>query len=541
MHEVVVQIMRYARGTWRYRWWMLGVAWVVCLVGWTIVARLPDQFQASARVYVDTSSVLRPYLAGLALNTSDTQRKIFLMTRTLLSRPNIEKVMRMTDLDLRAVTEEDKEELVNELKKKIRFNGTRRENLYTISYQDKSPELAKLVVKSLLTIFMEGNLGEARKDQDSARLFIQKQIEEYERLIKETEAKLVRFKQVNLDLLPSQNGGYYNRLRQLKASKAKAELELSVAEDRLEAVRRQLDGEVPDFGVAGGGPATAVPRGVQIDTSQIDRRIQTVKSRLDDLLIKYTERHPDVVSTRNALKSLERERQGFIAKAKKALASGAPEDAPPGFDIDRNPVYQQMRINMANLESEISAKRGLVAQFTARLEALEGSLDKVFALEGEQREMQRILASTKKKHSTLVSRLESADLGRRADTSTEGVRFRVIDPPRAPVTPSGPNRVFLSSGVLLAGLGIGLGLAFVMSQFRPTFDERQQMTELLGLPVLGSVNMVWTSDQIRARKMRNVSFVFTLTGLLIVFGTVLALYQFNIDLLPRLAQSLNLS
>lgn len=540
MHEVVVQIMRYARGTWRYRWWMLGVAWIVCLVGWTIVARLPDQFQASTRVYVDTSSVLKPYLAGLALNTSDTQRKVFLMTRTLLSRPNLEKVMRMTDLDLRAVTEEDKEELINDLKKKLKFSGTRRENIYSISFEDKSPDLAKLVVKSLLTIFMEGNLGESRKDQDSARQFIQQQIEEYERVIKETESKLVRFKQVNLDLLPSENGGYYTRLRKLKSQKAKAELELSVAEDRLVAVQRQLDGEVPDFGLAD-TPAARAPRGVQIDTSHIDRRIQAVQQRLDDLLIKYTDRHPDVVSTRASLKSLERERRKYIAKAQKAIATGAPEEAPPGFDLDRNPVYQQMRINLANLESEVSAKRGLVAQFSKRVEELEGSLDKVFALEGEQRELERTLKSAKDKHAVLVARMESAELGRKASTSSEGVRFRVIDPPRAPITPSGPNRVFLSSGVLLAGLAIGLGLAFIMSQFRPTYDERQQMSDLLGLPVLGSVNMVWTSDQIRARKMRNVSFVFTLTGLLITFGTVLALYQFNIDLLPRLAQSLNLS
>ncbi len=80
-----------------------------------------------------------------------------------------------------------------------------------------------------------------------------------------------------------------------------------------------------------------------------------------------------------------------------------------------------------------------------------------------------------------------------------------------------------------------------MSQFRPTFDERQMLSDALGIAVLGSVNMVWTSDQIRARKVRNVSFVLTLSGLLLSFAVVLALYQFNLELLPRLAQSLNLA
>jgi polysaccharide chain length determinant protein (PEP-CTERM system associated) len=538
MHEVIVQLLRYARGTWRYRWWMLGVAWAVCLVGWAIVARMPDQFKASARVYVDTSSVLRPYLSGIAMNTDDTNRKIFLMTRTLLSRPNLEKVLRMTDLDLRANTEEEKDVLINGLKSKLRFQGTRRENLYTITYEDASPELAKLVVKSLLTIFMEGNLGEVRKDQDSARQFIEKQIAEYDRLILQTQEKLLRFKQRNMDLLPDEKGGYYERLRKLQAEHEKATLDLAIAKDRLSAVKGQMEGETPTFGLS---PSTNIASAIQINTSSYDNRIRGLESRLDGMLIKYTDRHPDVVSTRAAIAKLERERRQYVEKAKRAVASGSPDEAPEGFDIDRNPVYQQMQINLTNLESDVAAKERIVAEYSTRLKKLQTSVDKAFQLQGEQQEMLRVIQSTQKNRAVLVSRLESAELGRKASTSTEAVRFRVIDPPRVPASPSGPNRVMLSSGVLLGGLLAGLALAFLMSQFRPTYDERQTMVDSLGLPVLGSVNMVWTSDQIRARKTRNVSFVFTLTGLLVIFGVVLVLYQFNIDLLPRLAQSLNLT
>lgn len=537
MHEVVVQLMRYARGTWRYRWWMLGVAWAVCLVGWTIVARMPDQYQASARVSVDTSSVLAPYLKGLALNTSNTDRKIFLMTRTLLSRPNLEKVMRMTDLDLRAVTEEDKDEIIAELKKNLRFQGTRRANLYTIRYRDNSPELAKLVVKSLLTIFMEGNLGEVRKDQDSARQFIEKQVREYERQILDTKEELARFKQKNMDFLPNEKQGYYSRLRDLRNKHEKAKLEVSIVEDQLEVVRRQLEGEDPTLGLNPNAAASQGPA-IRIDTSSFDKRIQAANVRLDNLLLKYTERHPDVITSRKALAALQAERKQFIAEAKAAYRAGTADET-MGIDVDRNPVYQQIRINQSKLESELSAKRRLLAEYAERIETLEGSLDKMLTLENQHGELVRTLNSAKKNHSVLLTRLEQSDLGRKADSNTEQVRFRVIDPPRVPAKPSGPNRVFLSAGVLIAALGAGLALAFLMSQLRPTYDERQMMSDSLGLPVLGSVNMVWTSDQISARKVRNVSFVFTLTGLLMVFGTVLALYQFNIDLLPRLAQSLN--
>ncbi len=526
----MVQLMRYARGIWQYRWWMLGIAWVICLAGWIIVARMPDQYQASARVYVDTQSVLAPFLRGLTISTGDTDRKVLLMTRTLLSQPNLEKVLRMTDLDLKAQTEAQKEEMISSLRSKISLRGTRRENLYTISYRDESPEIAKLVVKSLLTLFMESNLGEVRKDQDSATQFLEQQIADYERRMRDMEENMTRFKQRNLGYLPNETGGYYERIRNFKAQREQAALDLKVAEDRAATLQAQIGGEQPSFGV---GPQA---RDVQVDTSQIDGRISAAEKRLDDLLFRYTDKHPDVVTTRAMINDLKRQRRQEIAAARKEL-----EKLPEYSNTQESAYVQQMRISLAEAETEIAAKKVLVEEYDTRAKGLTDDIEKVLRVEAEQRQMTRDYQVLKKNHDSLVSRLESAKLARKADTSSDTVQFRVIDPPRAPSKPAGPNRVFFSTLVLLVGLGAGFVVAFVMSQIRPTFDERQVMNDVLGLPVLGSVNMVWTPDQIRARKVRNVSFVFSLTGLVLIFGAVLALYQLDIDLLPRLAKSLELT
>lgn len=533
MHEVLVMLMRYTRGAWRYRWWMLGIAWVVSLIGWTIVARLPDQFEATSRVYVDTSSVLEPYLKGIAIRSTDTQRKIFLMTRSLLSQPNLEKVMRMTDLDLRAKTPGEREEIIETLREDIKFGGTDRENLYTIKYLDQSPELAKLVVKSLLTIFMEGNLGEARKEQDSAAQFLEQQIAEYERRMREAEARLAEFKQRNFELIPDEKtGGYYAQLREAQIDVEAARLGLKVEEDRIASLRAQIEGEVPAFGL---GPQQA---DFGVDTSEIDRRIEALQLRLDDLLVRFTDRHPDVVSTRTSLSQLKSEKANTIARAKKAFEKAGGAQA---YNLDTNPVYQQMRISLSQAEAEVAAKRGRLEEFEGKLSNLEDKRSEVASIETQSRDLQREYNVMKQNHIELNERLESARLGRKADTTSDNVKFRIIDPPRVPLKPSAPNRVLLSSVVLGLGLILGMCIAFLMSQFRPTFDERQVLSDGLELPVLGSVNMVWTSDQIKARKVRNFSFLVTLTSLVVVFGVVLALYQFDIDLLPRLAHSLNLT
>jgi polysaccharide chain length determinant protein (PEP-CTERM system associated) len=530
MHELVAQLLRYARETWRFRWWMLGISWAVCVIGWAVVARLPDQYEASARVFVDTQSVLAPMLRGLAIQTDTAERRVLLMTRTLLSQPNMEKLLRMTDLDLQAKTPEQQELLIESLRKTISLQTARGENLYTLSYPHRSPEMAKLVVKSLLTIFMESNLGEVRKEQDSASQFLEQQIQDYERRMVEAEQRLIRFKQANMGFLPSEGGGYYENLRQMTEKLKSSELELKIEQDRVEVLRKQLSGETPSFDVA---PA---PMEVTANTQEIDRRIQLNEVKLDELLLRFTEKHPDVVSLRRAIGDLKAQRKALIAEAQKAAAGAA-----GGADAGGNPVHQQMQIAVSHAEAEVAARQAVVNEYRERIKQLEGAVDRVLKVEGEQAQLNRDYQVLKKNHDELVGRLEAARLARKADTRSETVRFRVIDPPRVPSKPSAPNRLLLSSGVLLAGLLLGAAVAFLFGQLRPTFDERKLLNEVTGLPVLGSVDMIWTPSQLRARQMRNLSFLASIFGLVAVYGLVMAVHMMGGDVLSRIASGMGLS
>ena len=98
IHETIQQVITYLRGIWRFRWYAMGISWLVAVVGWVYVSALPDQYQSSAQVLVDTDSMLRPLLRGLAVESNIDQR-VQLMTTTLMSRPNLEKLARMTDLE----------------------------------------------------------------------------------------------------------------------------------------------------------------------------------------------------------------------------------------------------------------------------------------------------------------------------------------------------------------------------------------------------------------------------------------------------------
>src|SRR5262245_54931237 len=99
MDTMLEQLLDYLRGMWRRRFIGLAVAWLIAIGGVVAILMMPDQYEATARMYVDTQTVLKPLMTGLAVQP-DVDQQVGMLSRTLLSRPNMEKLVRMADLDL---------------------------------------------------------------------------------------------------------------------------------------------------------------------------------------------------------------------------------------------------------------------------------------------------------------------------------------------------------------------------------------------------------------------------------------------------------
>lgn len=205
MSELIAQLLVYIKGIWKYRWASVATAWTVAIAGWFFVYQMPDNYQASARIYVDTQSILRPLMAGMTVSPNPDQQ-ITIMSRTLISRPNVERIIRMVDLDIKITDDSAREKLVTTLMKDIKLSTTGSDNIFMISYDNKDPRLAKDIVQSLLTIFVEGGLEGKKQDSASALRFIDQQIAAYEEKLVAAEAALTAFKQKNIGFLPGQGG-----------------------------------------------------------------------------------------------------------------------------------------------------------------------------------------------------------------------------------------------------------------------------------------------------------------------------------------------
>ena len=77
MGAIFTLLRRSLKAAWRRRWLGVAIAWVICLAGWAGISKVPNQYQASARLYIDTNAVLTPLLKNLAVDSSpDAQLRV---------------------------------------------------------------------------------------------------------------------------------------------------------------------------------------------------------------------------------------------------------------------------------------------------------------------------------------------------------------------------------------------------------------------------------------------------------------------------------
>jgi polysaccharide chain length determinant protein (PEP-CTERM system associated) len=505
MNELLHLLISQLKATWRYRWHGMAAAWVVGLGGWTVVYLMPDYHVAYARVFVDTQSILRPLLSGLAVQPNVDQM-VEMMGRTLVSRVNAEKVIDMAGMDAGLDASAGREELITRLIREVKIKSAGRENLYTITYADQDRQQAKRVVESLLSIFMQGSVGNKRRDSDSAQQFIEEQLRIYSEQLVAAENAVTEFKRRHLGQTPTGGQDYYSRLNEAKNVLRQAMLDLRVALNSRDAIKQRLaEDEAFRAQLAAKG---AAPR----TDSALDARLRGLEQRLDSLRLTYTDEHPDVVATARIIEQL---------KAQKATEERA---AKPGASARLvGQVQQQLTVALATAEANVAATKARADEYALRYNELQAAANAQPQVEAEFKQLTRDYEVIKVRYDRLLERRESARISGDVEASDVVMSFRVVDPPQVPAGLKRPDRPRLMLMILAAAFGSGLGLAFLLGQMRPTFSDERGLREVTGLRVLGTVAMAWNAKQKTRRRLGLFAFVLSNLGLLSAFAAVMVL------------------
>lgn len=461
---------------WHRRWLALAVAWAVCLLGWLVVAMVPNTYESRARISVQLDDALSE-VTGVGVG--DRKRDIEQVQQTLTSAVNLEKVVRATAIGEDIATPKQMEATVLGLAKKIKVENEK-ENLFEITAEfgdgsrsdAQNAKIAQDIVQKLIDIFREENLAGNRGEMTQSLDFMNQQLEQRQKELEAAEQKRLAFEAANPDLIQG-GASALQRLENSRAELRGIDADLAAAQSALAAINGQLAGtpqSLPGVGPQGGA------RGALAEAQAL---LSGMRAR------GLTDNHPDVIAAKNQINALR--------------SAAASEGGPGGVP---NPAYTSLQSikaeRQANVQS-LMARRAAIQSDVSRITSAQISNPELAA---EHQRISRDYDVLKQQYDELLRNREELRLRGQVQTEHNAMKFNVIDPPTTPRAPVAPNRPLLLFAVLVVGIGAGVAAAFAIGQLRSTFATTAGLERATGLPVLGAISQTLTDTARALRKRR---------------------------------------
>lgn len=481
MHEVFDELKSAFHTIWNRRWLALAVAWGVCLLGWLVVAMIPNSYESRARVYVGLDDVLSSQLDI----SGDGKQELTRVRQTLASAVNLEKVVRSTQLGEDIATPREMQRAVASLSEKVVVKSEQ-DNLFELtatigksSLSDaENAKLSQDVVQKLIDIFREQNIAGTRGEVAQTIVFLDEQLDARKKELEAAEQRRLAFEAQYPDLI----GGVTSvssRLQEMRTEMRGVDADIAAAQSALAAINGQLAGtprSISTSGQSDGGARGAL--------SQARGQLSSMRAR------GLTDSHPDIQSQKRQIELLERQ-----AASEGDGNHGSPNPAYTSLvsiKAERQANVQALEARKAALQSDIS---GMIA---ARVEEP--------AVAAEATRISRDYEVLKEKYDELLKNREEMQLRGQVERERSAFQFEVVDPPTAPRQPAAPNRPILLLGVLFLGIAAGAGTAFARGQLTSGFTTADKLERALDLPVLGTISRSMTDAASRLEKLRRKQF-----------------------------------
>lgn len=481
MHEVFDELKSALHTIWNRRWLALAVAWGVCLLGWLVVAMIPNSYESRARVYVGLDDVLSSQLDI----SGDGKQELMRVRQTLASAVNLEKVVRSTQLGEGVATDREMQRAVTSLSEKVVVKSEQ-DNLFELtatigksSLSDaENAKLAQDVVQKLIDIFREENIAGTRGEVAQTIVFLDEQLEARKKELEAAEQRRLAFEAQYPELIGGATS-VSSRLQEMRAEMRGVDADIAAAQSALAAINGQLAGTPRSISMPGGNDGTA--RGA---LAQARGQLASMRAR------GLTDNHPDVEAQKRQIELL----------AKQAASEGDGNYGSP------NPAYTSLVSIKAERLANVQALEARKAALQSDISGMIAARVEEPAVAAEATRISRDYEVLKEKYDELLKNREEMQLRGQVERERGAFQFEVVDPPTAPRQPAAPNRPILLLGVLFLGIAAGAGAAFARGQLNSGFTTADRLERTLDLPVLGTISRSMTDAARRLEALRRKQF-----------------------------------
>ena len=480
----------------RKRRWLIIIPFMIAMIaGITLAIRLPKVYQASTLIFIQPQKVPTSYIQSIV--STDISSRLDTISQQILSRTNLEKIIKEFDLfskpDAARMYIEDKiEALRRQISVQVAKSSRRSEgpDSFTISFKGEDPVKVMRIVNTLGTFFINENLKTREAQALGTSDFLEEELGALRKHLEGLEEKIKTYREHYMGALPEQletNLRVLDRLQMQMTSKQEALID---AKNRLISLEKQISEQAEQAAAESVAPAVSVSPDAAVVPGDDKTRLERMKLKLDSLLAKYTQKHPDVIRLSKEIKDLEDKLEREQAQAVAGAEPSATASDRPSGRAKTRPITEDQRLRLNErdeLKAEINSLNLEISKTIDQSRLYQKRVEDTPKREQELLSLQRDYDNVKQTYDSLLSRKLEAQMAVNMEKKQKGEQFRIVDSARVPTKPIEPDmkKLFLIS--IVAGLGLGGGLIYLLEFLDTSFKRSDEVESYYGFPVLATI------------------------------------------------------
>jgi polysaccharide chain length determinant protein (PEP-CTERM system associated) len=492
----------------RRRWYIIIPFCVIVILGMMAAIKLPKVYTASTLIIVQAQSVPTEYVRPLV--ATDLNKRIAFISQQIKSRSNLEKVINKFNLfsapEQTNMTMSNKVEILNRnISVEVirdRMPGSQAE-AFSIHFKGKNPEMVMKITNDLAESFINENLRLREGEIVGTSNFIEDQLALNRIKLQELEQKIKSFRMENMGGLPEQLDSNLRVLDRLQMQYNQKQENLREAKQRQILIINQIS-ELEALQQSNSGYASP---GGPVAQNDPYVRLQNMKEELEQLKSRYTDSHPDVLRMKQSIRVLEQQIEAGVVTSSDERTDEVASPVMNPFWLERqnNLALQQneIKLEIAKLEAESIKLIGQIADYQNLVEETPKREQELVSLKRDYENIQN-------SYSLLLDKRMQAEMAVNLEINKRGEQFRIIDQAQLPVKPSEPDMRKIFMLTMLAALGFGGGIVFLLEYFDHSIKQKKDIESEVGIPVLVSIPMIMTPNDLVRSRINNIATLFSI-------------------------------
>ena len=452
---------------------------VPAFLGWLLVWGsswvLPTSYKSSTQILVEQPTMPENYVApNVNENLQDRMQSI---TQQILSRTRLLIIINKLGLYANSDSLKTPDDKVDRMRKDIGpvelVRDTRNNEItaFKVSFSAHDPILAQKVTSELTQLFIDENNRVRQEQSQGTTHFIEQQLADAGVALAAQEAKVKQFQAMHEGALPTQQASNLQILAGLQGQLQNQQDALNTAKQQRVYFQTLIE-QYKNLHASGRSVD-----GAPTEVTALDQELARLRAQLTDLSSRYTDSYPDVQKVKAQIAKTEKQKQDFLA---------APRTASKGNDTESAPLLQLQSQLQAN-QVEIGSRERAIAGLEARINEYQGRLNSQPATEQELAEISRGYEQSKANYDDLLKKKNQSVMATSMEQLQQGERFTILDPPSLPVRPDFPNRLKFCGLGIVAGLGLGCIVVFLIEFMDDRMHGEKELKELLPVKIMAEI------------------------------------------------------